>query len=88
LLLQEHALQGIMSKKCDCYDNAMIESFWATLKKECGDQKIFSSRDEAKMAIFEFIEVYYNRQRIHISLVYISPIKYELQVKQKHAFTS
>jgi putative transposase len=48
LLLQEHAIEGSMSKKGDCYDNAMIESFWATLKEECENQKLFSSRNEAK----------------------------------------
>ena len=83
LLLQEHAIQGSMSKKGDCYDNAMIESFWATLKEECGDQKIISSRNEAKIAIFEYIEVYYNRQRLHSSLGYVSPVEYELQGEQK-----
>ena len=60
-LLREQNIQASMSKKGDCYDNAMIESFWATLKKECPDETIFSTRDEAKIAIFEYIEVYYVR---------------------------
>lgn len=68
-----------MSKKGDCYDNAMIESFWATLKKECPDEKIFSTRNEAKTAIFEYIEIYYNRKRRHSSLAYLSPAQYEKQ---------
>jgi len=88
LRLQEYAIQASMSKKGDCYDNAMIESFWATLKEECGNQKIFSSRNEAKVMIFEVIEVCYNRQRIHSSLGYVSPVEYELQGEQTHAFTS
>ena len=83
LLLQEHGIQGSMSKKGDCYDNAMIESFWATLKEECDDQKIFSSRKEAEIAIFQYIAVYYNRQRIHSSLGYVSPVEYELQQEKK-----
>ncbi len=83
LLLQEHNIQVSMSKKGDCYDNAMIESFWATLKAEGCDKKIFSSRNEAKNAIFEYIEVYYNRKRRHSSLGYLSPVDYEKQGEQR-----
>ncbi len=64
-LLCEHHIQISMSKKGDCYDNAAIESFWATLKKECAEDGIFPSRDEAKQAVFEYIEVYYNQKRRH-----------------------
>jgi transposase InsO family protein len=78
-LLREHNIQASMSKKGDCYDNAMIESFWATLKKECAGNGIFSSRDEAKTTIFEYIEIYYNRKRRHSSLGYLSPSHYEKQ---------
>ncbi len=60
-LLLEQNIQASMSKKGDCYDNAMIESFWATLKKECPGETIFSTRNEAKTAIFEYIEIYYVR---------------------------
>jgi putative transposase len=67
LLLQEQNIQISMSKKGDCYDNAMIESFWRTLKEECCGSVIFSSRDEAKTAIFEYIEVFYHRKRRHSS---------------------
>ena len=66
-----------MSNTGDCYDNAMMESFWATLKEECCGQKIFATRSEAKAAIFAYIEVYSNRQRIHSSLGYFSPVDYE-----------
>ncbi|BCL80709.1 hypothetical protein ccbrp13_31740 [Ktedonobacteria bacterium brp13] len=59
-LLREHHIQVNMSKKGDGYDNAMIESFWATLKEECSKDIIFPSRNEAKTAVFEYIEVYYN----------------------------
>jgi transposase InsO family protein len=77
LLLQEQNIQASMSNRGDCYDNAMMESFWATLKEECCGNMIFPNRNEAKTAIFEYIEVYYNRKRIHSSLGYMSPFEYE-----------
>jgi transposase InsO family protein len=77
MLLHEHHIQRSMSKKGDCYDNALIESFWATLKKECVRDAIFSSRNEARNAVFEYIEIYYNRKRRHSSLGYLSPTHYE-----------
>ena len=77
MLLHKQDIQASMSKKGDCYDNAMIESFWATLKEECIEKRIFSSRNEAKTAIFEYIEIYYNRKRRHSSLGYLSPVHYE-----------
>ena len=82
LLLQEQNIPASMSNTGDCYDNAMIESFWATLKEECCGQTIFVSRNEAKATIFEYIEVYYNRKRIHSSLGYASPVDYEKQGEQ------
>lgn len=83
MMLSEHAIQGSMSKKGDCYDNAMIESFWATLKEECVESIHFSSRSEAKRAIFAYIVVYYNRIRRHSALGYISPDEYEKQEELK-----
>ncbi len=83
MLLLEYGIQGSMSKEGDCYDNAMIESFWATLKEECVEEKHFSSRKEAEIAIFSYIEVYYNRVRMHSSLGYMSPVEYEKQGEQK-----
>jgi transposase InsO family protein len=56
--------------------------FWATLKKECLGDDIFISRDEAKTAVFEYIEVYYNRKRKHSSLGYLSPAHYEKQMRE------
>jgi putative transposase len=85
MLLREQNIQASMSKKGDCYDNAMIESFWATLKKECPDETLFSTRDEAKIAIFEYIEVYYNRKRRHSSLAYLSPVQYEKQGEKRRS---
>ena len=83
LLLQEQNIQASMSNIGDCYDNAMMESFWATLKEECCGQTIFATRSEAKTAIFEYIEVYYNRQRIHSSLEYVSPVDYERREERR-----
>jgi putative transposase len=83
LLLQEYGIQASMSRTGDCYDNAMMESFWATLKEECCENMIFSTRDEAKGAVFEYIEVYYNRKRMHSSLGYMSPVDYEKQGEER-----
>lgn len=60
----------------NCYDNAVMESFFGTLKMECASQR-FASRKEARQAIFEFIEIWYNRQRLHSSLGYFSPAEFE-----------
>jgi len=79
-----HALQSAqtiasMSRKGNCYDNAAMESFWSTLKHELIYRRHFKTRAEARQAIFEFIEVFYNRQRLHSSLGYRSPIDFEDQ---------
>lgn len=87
-LLQQHDIQGSMSGKGDCYDNAMMESFWATLKEECCGATIFATREEAKTAIFTYIEVYYNRKRLHSSLGYLSPVDHEKQGERKEVVLS
>ncbi len=66
-----------MSRKGNCYDNAAMESFWSTLKKELIYRGEFQTRAEARLAIFEYIEVFYNRQRLHSSLNYSSPVDFE-----------
>jgi len=66
-----------MSRTGNCYDNAVMESFFATLKAECAPIQ-FKSKTEARTAIFEFIEGWYNRQRLHSSLDYLSPVEFEL----------
>lgn len=68
-----------MSRKGNCYDNATMESFWSTLKQELIDRRHFKTRAQARQAIFEFIEVFYNRQRLHSSLGYLSPLDFENQ---------
>jgi transposase InsO family protein len=77
LLAQRHITVS-MSRTGNCYDNAMKESFFATLKAECAPQP-FATRAAARLAIFEFIEVWYNRQRLHSSLAYRSPQQFEAQ---------
>lgn len=64
-----------MSRKGNCYDNAFVESFFRTLKVEMVYRTKFKTREEAKAAIFEFIEVWYNRQRTHSSLDYMTPVE-------------
>ena len=78
-MLHQHDIQISMSRKGDCYDNAMMESFWGTLKEECVGQSLFRSRKEAKTALFDYIEVFYNRKRRHSSLDYLSPVDFEKQ---------
>lgn len=65
-----------MSRTGNCYDNAAMESFFATLKGECADRR-FKTRYDAQMAIFEYIEIWYNRKRLHSSLGYLSPVEFE-----------
>jgi len=66
-----------MSRRGDCFDNASVESFFATLKTELVYRRRFATRSEARQAIFEYIEVFYNRQRRHSALGYLSPVAYE-----------
>jgi putative transposase len=76
-LLIGHGIQVSMSGKGDCWDNAVMESFWATLKMELVYQKEYTGHLEARQSIFEYIEVFYNRQRLHSSLGYVSPESFE-----------
>jgi transposase InsO family protein len=75
--LQNSQAIASMSRKGNCYDNAAMESFWSTLKQELVYRRHFKTRDEARQAIFDFIEVFYNRRRLHSSLGYRSPIDFE-----------
>jgi putative transposase len=75
-LLENAGCKISMSRTGNCYDNAVIESFHATLKGECV-YKQFGSRAEARSTIFEFLEIWYNRQRLHSFLGYCSPVEFE-----------
>ncbi len=76
-LLARHEFVGSMSKKGDCWNNAVAESFFHTLKVELIHRMKFKTREEAKRKIFEYVEIYYNRQRSHSALGYLSPFEYE-----------
>jgi putative transposase len=76
-VLAAYGLLPSMSRKGNCWDNACVESFFGTLKRELVDQRRYVTRDEARQDIFEYIEVFYNRQRRHSTLGYHSPAEYE-----------
>lgn len=76
-MLDDWSITPSMSRRGNCYDNAVSESFFATLKKELVHAERYSSRDEARASLFEYIEVFYNRDRLHSTIEYRSPVAYE-----------
>jgi len=78
-LLAVHRMTCSMSRKGDCWDNAVVESFFATLKTELVEDATWATREAARTAIFEYIEGWYNRERRHSSLGYRSPMLYEVE---------
>jgi len=76
-LLKKNGMLPSMSRKGECYDNAVAESFFGTLKTELVDDEDYRTREQAKQSLFEYIEVFYNRQRRHSYLGYVSPNEYE-----------
>jgi transposase InsO family protein len=76
-LLEKHGITVSMSGKGDCYDNAMMESFWSTLKTELVHLERYATRQQARQSIFDYIETFYNRRRLHSSLGYVSPETFE-----------
>jgi len=75
--LIQYGMKGSMSRKGNCYDNACIESFHSVLKRELVYLTHFRTRDEAKQRLFEYIELFYNRKRIHSTIGYVSPHRFE-----------
>jgi transposase InsO family protein len=71
--LEQAGIEISMSRKGNCYDNALVESFNGTLKSECVDRQSFTTRSQARGVVFEYLEVFYNRQRLHSSLGYMAP---------------
>lgn len=71
-----------MSRKGNCWDNAAMESFFGSLKEECVGNQLYSSHEQVRQALFEYLEMYYNRQRRHSTLGYVSPVVYEQMGKQ------
>ena len=86
-LLRQAGCTCSMSRKGNCWDNAVAESFFSTLKCELVHDASFQTRSEARQALFEFIEVWYNRERLHSSLGYVSPATFE-QMKGKAAIAA
>jgi putative transposase len=80
-LLHSCGAAASMSRKGNPYDNAMMESFFATLKTECFQNQIPKSRREAKLLLFDYIESFYNRSRLHSALQYQSPLEFENKLK-------
>ncbi len=76
--LEQAQLVASMSRKANCYDNASIESFWSTLKLELIYRRTFLTRQQARTEIFDYIESFYNRQRAHSALGFLSPSSFEL----------
>lgn len=76
-LLESHGIKQSMSRKGNCWDNAVAESFFHTLKTELIYHERFKTREEAKQTIFHYIEAYYNRLRMHSANDYLSPVDYE-----------
>jgi putative transposase len=79
-LLAEHRITCSMSRCGNCYDNAVVESFFGTLKREFVHEQRWESAGQARSALFEWIEVFYNRQRRHSSLGYLSPESFEARI--------
>jgi putative transposase len=77
-VLGQTGLIASMSRRGNCYDNATMESFWATLKLDLVYRSSFETRAQARREIFDYIETFYNRQRAHSSLDYHSPVDFEL----------
>ena len=77
-LLVENGFVQSMSRKGNCYDNAITESFFHTLKTELVKRTRYKTREEARRSIFEYIEIFYNRKRLHSSLGYCTPVEFEI----------
>lgn len=82
-VLREAGIEVSMSRTGDCYDNAAMEAFFATLTKECTDRVRFQTRQEARSAIFEYLECFYNPVRLHSTLQYVSPVAFELATQSQ-----
>ncbi|MFO1477932.1 MAG: IS3 family transposase [Verrucomicrobiota bacterium] len=82
-LLLSQKITPSMSAKGNCYDNAAMEAFWSTLKAELIHRHHFLDLAQARLAIFEYIEIFYNRKRLHSALGYQSPVEFEQQLSYK-----
>ena len=85
-LLHQHEIQPSMSRKGNCWDNAVAESFFHTLKTELIYMEDYDTHEQAQTAVFEYIEVFYNRQRCHSANGYLAPLVYEQTLKTNEIF--
>ena len=76
-LLEQHGMASSMSRKGNCWDNAVVESFNATIKTELIHRTIWKTREEVRAAIYKYIETWYNSKRLHSTLGYRSPVEFE-----------
>lgn len=81
--LEQAKIVVSMSRKGNCWDNAAMESFFGSLKEECVGNTIYSTHEQARLSLFEYLEIYYNRQRRHSTLGYVSPLIYEQFVRER-----
>jgi transposase InsO family protein len=82
-LLRDNGIDCSMSRKGDCWDNAVAESFFSTFKAELVHREDLASRSQTRALVFEYIEGFYNRRRRHSALGYLSPVKYETVAARK-----
>ena len=82
-IINAHHMTGSMSRRGNCYDNAVMESWFSTVKHELGEH--FDSCGEAQMALFDYIEAFYNQRRRHSTLGQISPAEFERQMRTSAA---
>lgn len=82
-LIKKYGFVCSMSRKGNCWDNAPMEAFWGKMKYEWLEDKHFKTREEARAAVFEYVEIFYNRQRIHESNGYLTPDEYYLKRKKE-----
>jgi transposase InsO family protein len=84
-LLRDHGIRCSMSRKGDCWDNAVVESFNATIKTELIHRTNWKTREQVRAAVYSYIEIWYNSQRLHSSLGYLSPVQFEERELRKSA---
>jgi putative transposase len=84
-LLAEHEITQSLSRPRQCWDNAVAESFFASLKLELIDRRSWATRTQVRRAVFDYVERFFNRRRLHSSLGYLTPIEYEAKIHHHKA---
>lgn len=84
-MIKKYEFVCSMSRKGNCWDNAPMEAFWGKMKYEWLADKVFETREEARAAVFEYVEIFYNRERIHESNGYLTPEEYYSEKKNEVA---